>query len=59
MLVRPKNVYNVGSSSMTKSFEGERGRERKKKKKGSPDTLCSGHELEQKKGVKGWEGGEA
>lgn len=36
MLVRPKNVYNVGSSSMTKSFEGGRGRRKK-----PAQTLCA------------------
>lgn len=50
--VRPKNVYNVGSSSMTKCFEEKRGKK-------SPDTLCSGNELEQKKGVKGGGKGKA
>lgn len=34
--VRPKNVYNVGSSSMTKCFEEKRGGKKKK-----AQTLCA------------------
>lgn len=54
MLVRPKNVYNLGSSSMTKSFEGERGRGKKK----AAQTLCAvGMNLNKRKESKGWERG--